>query len=139
MVLVGGCSGERLVELLAAEHVPTERIPIAGAIRESFTTVETTTGRQYRFVLPGPTIEPAEFTAACARIVELARGRGLVVLSGSLPPGITADDFGTLLRRIRTVGAEVIVDASGDALGRRGWRRRGRHQAERERTHRVRR
>lgn len=115
-VLAGGTTGERLVALLAAEHLPTEVLPIAGMVRESFTVVESTTARQYRFVLPGPHVNRNELAAAADRIADLSIGVSHVVLSGSSPPGVTPSDLAELLIRIRSTGAGVIVDTSGDAL-----------------------
>jgi 6-phosphofructokinase 2 len=115
-VLIGGASGEQLVALLAAEQIPTAAIHIVGTTRESFTVVETSTHRQYRFVLPGPTVGRTEFAAAAEQIVGLAHGVSIVVLSGSLPPGVTPPDVAALLAEIRATGADVIIDTSGDAL-----------------------
>ena len=53
---VGGMSGEMLCRLLDGEHVPHAVVPIAGITRESLAVVERQSGKQYRFLLPGPTI-----------------------------------------------------------------------------------
>lgn len=117
LVLVGGCGGAQLLDLLAAQGVTTEAIPIAADTRESLTVLEGATGRQYRFVMPGPTVTDEELAAAEARIEALAGRSSLVVLSGSLPPNLPPRRFGSLVERIRSAGAAVIVDTSGDALG----------------------
>ena len=116
-VLVGGCSGAQLVDLLAGQRVATEAMPIAADTRESLTILEGATGRQYRFVMPGPTVTDEEMAAAEARVEALAAHSSLVVLSGSLPPNLLPRRFGSLVERIRSAGAAVIVDTSGDALG----------------------
>ena len=59
-VLVGGCSGAQLLDLLAGQRVATEAMPIAADTRESLTILEGATGRQYRFVMPGPTVTDEE-------------------------------------------------------------------------------
>ena len=117
LVLVGGCVGAQLLDLLAAQDVATEAIPIAGDTRESLTVLEGATGRQYRFVMPGPAVTEEELAAAEARIEALARRSSLVVLSGSLPPDVSPRRFASLVGRIRSAGGAVIVDTSGDALG----------------------
>jgi 6-phosphofructokinase 2 len=116
MALAGGSTGDRLLAMLVGEGVPAEIMPIRGDVRESFTAVEAASGRQYRFVLPGPTVSADELAAASARIVELASNTSLVVFSGSLPPGVSPADLAMLVTRIRGTGAEVIVDTSGEAL-----------------------
>jgi len=115
-VLAGGSIGSRLRELLAEERVPVEIVPIAGEVRENFTAVESTSGRQYRFVLPGPTVSREEWACAIDRLTSLTVPDSLVVVSGSLPEGVAASDLADLVGRLRGAGAEIIVDTSGDAL-----------------------
>jgi len=117
LVLVGGCSGSQLLDLLATQGVATEAIPIAEDTRESLTVLEGATGRQYRFVMPGPTVTDEELAAAEDRVEALAARTSLVVLSGSLPPNVPPRRFGSLVERIGGAGAAVVVDTSGDALG----------------------
>ncbi|MGZ5271596.1 MAG: PfkB family carbohydrate kinase, partial [Ramlibacter sp.] len=59
----GGAVGDRLCRLLDAEAVPRWAIPIAGDTRENLTVTERATGREYRFVLPGPALTEAEWQA----------------------------------------------------------------------------
>src|SRR4051794_23324568 len=115
-VLAGGPTGERFLALLAQETVPTEVIPIAGEVRESFTATESSSGRQYRFVLPGPTVTPPEWVCATRRITALASQSPLVVLSGSLPGGVSSDDLANLMFLIRRAGADLIVDGPTESL-----------------------
>lgn len=113
---VSVASSERLVSMLAPEGVALEIIPIEGQLRESLTVVETSTARQYRFVLPGPAMDRDHLDAGIVAAVALARDQSLVVVSGSLPPGVTPDDLAGLVGRLREGGAEVIVDTGGTAL-----------------------
>ena len=117
VVLVGGCAGAQLLDLLAEQGVVTYAVPIGADTRESVTVLEGATGRQYRFVMPGPTVTDEELAAAEARIEALVGRSSLVVLSGSLPPNMPPGRFGSLIQRIGSAGAAVIVDTSGDALG----------------------
>ena len=57
--LAGGAAGTQVRQLLAAEGVPTLLQPISGDTRENFSVVETTTSQEFRFVLPGPTLQLA--------------------------------------------------------------------------------
>ena len=51
---VGGLTGGRLRALIDQEGFAHRPIAVAGETRQSFTAHERSTGRQYRFVLPGP-------------------------------------------------------------------------------------
>ena len=61
--LAGGAAGAQVNQLLADECVPVVLQPIAGDKRENFSVVETSTGQEFRFVLPGPTLHSAEWQA----------------------------------------------------------------------------
>ena len=112
----GGAAGERIGALLAAAGVPTATVPIAGNTRESFTVDETSTGRQYRFVLPGPHLTMGEHEQCLERLMTLEPRPGWLVASGSLPPGVP-DSFLLMLGGLcRSLGIELLLDSSGPAL-----------------------
>lgn len=110
----GGPSGTLLGQLLEAEGVPAAALPIAGDTRESFHVHENAHARDWRFVLPGPTLAPAEWQA-CLREA-LGRCEDLLVLSGSLPPGAPTDVYARATREATAAGRRCVLDASGPAL-----------------------
>jgi len=113
--LAGGRTGRLLGELLDAEQVAGVPLAIAGETRTDFSVTETSTGKQFRFVLPGPTIRQAEWQACLDYFATLTPPRYLV-LSGSLPPGVPVDFYATLARSAASRGTQVVVDTSGPAL-----------------------
>ena len=116
LVAIGGDNGARLLQLLALEGVPTVAFQGPGNTRQSTSVTDKSTGRQYRFVMPGP-VWGEEDVARGLRSVDQAAGEGTyVVLSGSQPPGV-AKDFPSILAA-HTGGREahLIVDTSGPAL-----------------------
>jgi 6-phosphofructokinase 2 len=122
--LAGGLAGTQLAQLLAAEGVPAQFLPIGGETRENFSVLENATGQEFRFVLPGPTVQPAEWQACMARLTELAQAPGSptgalprwLVASGSLPPGVPDDIYAQLARALAGRGVRLAVDTSGAAL-----------------------
>jgi len=110
----GGPIGALLERLLAAEHLPSLSLPIAGDTREDFTVVETSTGREFRFVLPGPKLKPEEWQACLAAVVR--NGAEYLVASGGLPPGVPGDFHAQLARHAKADGAKFALDCSGPAL-----------------------
>lgn len=111
----GGAIGALLNATLAAEQVPTRSIPIAGTTRESFTVAERESGREFRFVLPGPHLDATVFQTLLTAL-KTAAAPAFVVLSGSLPPGAPVDAYAQLARIAADRGAKVALDASGAAL-----------------------
>lgn len=114
--LAGGPLGEELRRLVDAEGVQGLCIEIADETRESFSVYERSTGRQFRFVLPGPTVEEAEWGHCVALLGALAKPPRYLVLSGSLPPGVPADIYARLARAARAKGTRVVIDSSGPSL-----------------------
>lgn len=118
----GGATGAVLTTLLQAEGVPVQVLPIAGETRESFSVHESSTGQDWRFVLPGPAMSEAEWRA-CREAVLTAlgepgqdRGDTWVVASGGLPPGVSDACCADLAREVRARGARFVVDTNGPAL-----------------------
>lgn len=112
----GGMNGQRLRELLDLEQVSSQCLTIAGETRESFHVHETASGRDFRFVLPGPTLNPTEWQACLDVVSTLAVPPSWLVASGSLPPGVPADFYAQLTRLARTRGCRVVLDSSGPTL-----------------------
>jgi len=112
----GGRTGELLEELLKEEKVTTSTIPTAAETRENFIVVDTSHNEQYRFGMPGEDITPDEVKDINTIIDGLSPTPEIVVISGSLPPGIEPAFMRTLVKGLKDKGAKVIADTSGEAL-----------------------
>ncbi len=112
----GGPTGEAYRRLIEAERVPAVAVPIGGSTREDFTIDETSTGKQFRFVLEGPEFTDAEWRACLDRVSESMPTGGYLVASGSLPPGVPVDFYARVARLARIHGARCVVDTSGAPL-----------------------
>jgi 6-phosphofructokinase 2 len=112
----GGASGDLVTHLVAEAGVPFRRIDIAEPTRESFTIDETGTGLQYRFVLPGPRLNPSEQAECVNQLRAEASSAKLVVASGSLPPGVPVDFYQGIADVCGETGARFILDTSGAGL-----------------------
>lgn len=111
----GPVLGRLLRRLLDDEGVASVAIDVAGETRESFTVLESASGREFRFVLPGPHLERQEWQA-CIDGVATDSAAGWVVGSGSLPSGVPEDFFARLAHAARARGARMVVDTSGPPL-----------------------
>jgi len=110
----GGMAGQRLQDILAAAGVETSALEINGETRENFSVLETGTGFQYRFTLPGlPLTEPE--ADACLEIVRRLEPVWLVV-SGSLPPGLPVTYYKKVAVFAKEINARLVLDTSGPAL-----------------------
>ncbi|SDD14718.1 1-phosphofructokinase family hexose kinase [Paraburkholderia lycopersici] len=116
LYLAGGASGSQLEQMLSAERVPSRRLRIAGETRENFSVTERATGREFRFVLPGPQVSADEWSDVLAAFDTLTPAPRYLVLSGSLPPGLPPTAYADLARRASQRGVRVVLDTSGPPL-----------------------
>lgn len=112
----GGPIGQYLQRLVDAEGVRSLVVPISGDTRESFTVLEQETAREYRFILPGPTLHEDALQAVIDAMSATTPTPRFVVISGGSPPGLGHDAHARLAAAARQIGARVVLDASGPAL-----------------------
>ncbi len=114
----GGPAGEVLQGLLRDEQVPHAVVPTREWTRENLNVLEQTTGRQFRFCMPGPTLAESEWERFLAADALPTAAPRFVVASGSLPPGVPVDFYARLARQARERGSRLILDTSGEPLAR---------------------
>lgn len=114
--LGGGSTGDQLSDMLNAESVPHQRIQCAQATRLGFSVHETQSGRDFRFVMPGPTADPAALRQVLQTLKSTALDNRYWVISGSLPPEAPQDFYADIARLARAQDKRMVLDASGPAL-----------------------
>ncbi|MFF0234449.1 1-phosphofructokinase [Micromonospora sp. NPDC005254] len=111
----GGDEGNQLIRLLQAEGVEVLAVSISGRTRSNITLAEPD-GTVTKINEPGPAMCRAEFDEVIDRVLARASGADWAVLCGSVPPGLPADAYAQLCRKLRAAGVRVAVDTSGPAL-----------------------
>jgi tagatose 6-phosphate kinase len=112
--LLGGATGARVAELLAADAVPGSFVPIAGETRRTVAIADDVDATG--FWEPGPPVTPAEWEAFLAHFRGLLGDADVVALCGSLPPGVPIDAYGGLVGLAAAAGVPTVLDTSGEAL-----------------------
>ena len=112
----GGPIGRFLADVVAAEGVQRAVVPIDGNTREDVTVTEEKSQRQFRFVLPGPQLKPAEWEMVLHACASRLRRDMFVVASGSLAPGVPDDFYARLAEMVKARGAKLLLDCSGVPL-----------------------
>lgn len=115
-IALGGPVGESLVAQVEGQGVRVHWLRAPGETRQNLSVIETTTGKQYRFIFPGPDWSAEDAARLPEQVLPLAAPGDFVVLSGSLPPGVPTGAYVDLARGLSEKGAEVIADTSGRAL-----------------------
>jgi len=112
----GGFTGQLLRRLIADEGLSSRVIETQAETREDFSVSELGTKSQYRFVMPGPSLQEAEWCACLAALAATSPVPQFVVGSGSLPPGVPHDFYAQAARVARELGAKFFLDTSGPPL-----------------------
>lgn len=113
----GGARGDLFQQLIDQEELPNGAVPIERSTRENLVLHEENGERQYRVVLPGPTLADDEIERCIESLLELDPSPEFLVLSGSLPPGVSVDLYARIAGRM-SEETKVVVDTSGEPLCR---------------------
>ena len=117
---IGGPAGEMIRHMLQQEGVAHHAIPISGFTRESLAVEELASGKQFRFILPGPELKPADQKRCLDQLCAAASGAQYIIASGSLPPGVPDDFYAKVAELARVQRARFVIDTSGPALKQAG-------------------
>jgi len=112
----GGRTGELLKQLLVKEGINQHAVSISTETRENFIVVASSTNQQYRFGMPGVEIPETEQEKLFEVYSKLDPFPEIIVISGSLPPGMRPEFLKELIKTGKEKGAKVIVDTSEEAL-----------------------
>jgi len=113
---VGGFTGQLLRRLINDEGILSRIIEAEAETREDFSVSELSTAQQYRFVMPGLTLQEGEWRACLDTLAATKSRPQFVVGSGSLPPGVPNDFYAQAAEISRRLGAKFVLDTSGAPL-----------------------
>jgi 1-phosphofructokinase family hexose kinase len=112
---VAGRIGDAAAGMLADEGVPLRAIAVSGELR-STAILHESSGRTTVINEPGPTIDDAHWHAYETAVEEALGAVGVLVCSGSVPPGTPEDGYARLVHAARARGVLTVVDTSGPQL-----------------------
>lgn len=111
----GGATGEHLCALLTEEKVAIDTVDSHDWTRQNLHVHAQSTGEQYRFVMPGAALTAEEFHRLEEKVLAIDSG-SILVISGSLPPGVDVGKLCSLVRAAQKAKIRCIIDSSGEAL-----------------------
>lgn len=112
----GGRVGEEFAAELHASGLPHALVPVAGDTRRSIAVVDETLGDTTIINERGVNPADTEWAALLAEVVERLPSAGVLVVSGSVPPGAPDSLIPMLIAVGKDAGVPVVVDTSGPAL-----------------------
>jgi 1-phosphofructokinase family hexose kinase len=113
---VGGLTGRRIAAGLTELGIATDFVEIAQETRTNISIFAQNQPHYIKVNEAGPDIAPAEEAALLDKVRYLAHAADWWVLSGSLPPGVSASIYADVITAVKAAGGKVILDAAGEAL-----------------------
>jgi 1-phosphofructokinase/tagatose 6-phosphate kinase len=114
--LAGGATGTRIVEQLTEESILNDFVRIQEESRTNTSVLDPASGEQTEVNERGPLVSEREIETFRDKLLYLARGAAMVVFAGSLPRGLGADIYASLVRELGRMGLTTIVDTDGEPL-----------------------
>jgi len=120
VAVLPGAEADPVLTGLRETDVPFAALPIGEPLRSNVALTEPG-GVTTKINEPGPALSEDQQEALISLLLDHARGAAWVVLAGSLPPGVPADFYATVTRRLRSLfdgeaAPRVAVDSSGEPL-----------------------
>ncbi len=114
--MAGGATGTHIVEQLTEEAILNDFVRIRDESRTNTSVLDPTNGEQTEINERGPMVSEQEVELFRDKLLYLARGAAIVVLAGSLPRGVDAELYATLIRELQKAGVTTVIDTDGEPL-----------------------
>jgi 1-phosphofructokinase/tagatose 6-phosphate kinase len=114
--LAGGRTGTRIVEELTADAILNDFVRIQEESRTSTAVIDPTSGTHTEINEWGPRVTDRELEMWREKLLYLAGAAELVVLSGSLPRGVSESFYADVVRELARRDVHAVLDAEGDPL-----------------------
>jgi 1-phosphofructokinase len=120
LAVLPGADSDPVLAGLRDAKVPFAALPIHEPLRTNVALTEPG-GVTTKINEPGPVLSVDAQEALIDLLLERSQGASWVVLAGSLPPGVPADFYATVTRRLRSADTgtgvpQIAVDSSGEPL-----------------------
>lgn len=114
--LRAGHTGAHHAHLLDELGIGHDLLSAAGETRTNVVLVDQATSQQSSISAPTLHSSPKHLEGLCEKIDQHAGAAWGLICGGSLPPGLPADSYRTLLERGRDRGLKTLLDTSGQPL-----------------------
>jgi len=113
---IGGHTGALWQKAAAESGLQHDMILTDRETRVSFCIVDENLGSVVESVETGPDLDPSHREELLERVARYLPEASLLILSGSLPPGLSVDTYAALIRMSRAYGVHTLIDAHSQPL-----------------------
>jgi 1-phosphofructokinase/tagatose 6-phosphate kinase len=114
--VAGGPTGTRIVEHLTEEGILNDFVRIREESRTSTAVVDPTSGEQTEINEHGPYVTDVELELFVDKLLYLAKGAAVCVVSGSLPRGVDGNLYGRLIEEMKRLDVLTVLDSEGEPM-----------------------
>lgn len=114
--VAGGHTGRELCDELSRAGVAHDFVQTALATRVCVTLIDRATMQATELIEEAPPLSDRESDELWAKLLELVASAKVVVMSGTLAPGVPAGFYAMIAKLAADAGAMAIVDAKGSPL-----------------------
>lgn len=114
ITLIGGFTGEEVLSLLHEESLILQIVKIENETRTNVIIRGRDDGQELVIRAAGPPVKETETERINRIILRMTTSPEVLVISGSLPPGIGEDIYFKLITEGKKRGSRVILDAEGE-------------------------
>lgn len=113
---IAGHQGAQLSDFLRTDNIPFEFQKIPGETRTNVKLIDLSVGKTTEINESGCFVDEQSFVQFKEKYAKLMTEASIVVLSGSLPPGIPTDFYAQCIRVAKENNVKALLDADGEAL-----------------------
>jgi 1-phosphofructokinase family hexose kinase len=110
--------GHLIERALDDERVARHFVRVSGQTRIDTTVVDESNGKATSLYGPGPMVSRDALASLEETLYFWLQGGRVLVLAGSLPPGVPTDFYARAVERARRAGVRTVLDADGESLRR---------------------
>jgi 1-phosphofructokinase family hexose kinase len=112
--IVGGYVGEEVLDLLQKEGLILQVVKIGSETRTNVVVFGRKDEKELVIRAAGPPVQETEAERISGFIFDVAKSPEVLVLSGSLPPGVKEDMYFSLIKEARSRGIRTVLDSDGE-------------------------
>ncbi len=116
MGFLAGFNGGYIRDVLRKARITTNFVHVKGETRTNVYIVDETGKMETGLSEPGPYVPDEAYERFMKNYERMLKRARLVLLGGSLPPGVPQDAYASLIERAKNIGVPVWIDAAGAPL-----------------------
>jgi len=113
---LGGNSGNQIKNYLDDINIKNDFLILKGETRTNIKIIDKVNNTHTDINEKGPSLMGQDITNIKEKIMEYCKPDSLVVLSGSVPIGVSSDIYCEIIKDVKNKGGKVILDADGEML-----------------------